>query len=88
MDNLNQITNYYENLLSDPRLVVGDMDYDEFVDWLELGTVEDIEEAILVFAKHNMFHHVEIMKITANKLRKLENERICSNSKKKRQRYF
>ena len=70
-ENLNEITNFYENLISDPHSVVGDMDYDEFVDWLELGTVEDIEEAILVFAAHNMFHHVTVMKLTANRLRKL-----------------
>ena len=38
-----------------PMNIVGDMTEDEFIDWLSLGTIQEIRDAIQVFNKYEMY---------------------------------
>lgn len=44
-----------------PAQIVRGMSYDDFIDWLEIGTIEDVKCAREVFAEHNMQQHVRII---------------------------
>jgi len=59
MDDLNKA---YEEII-EPKNLIKNMNYDEFVDWAEIGTKEDIECAIRVFQAWGLKDHVKIMKI-------------------------
>jgi len=69
MEELNDVYNIYEEILINPHILVDGMTYDEFVEWVDIGTIEEIEDAILTFANAQMYQHVDIMKICANKKR-------------------
>ena len=62
MNNYNILQQAYLVLIH-PEEMVREMTYDEFVDWVELGTKEDIECAIEEFRKYNLDDHVTIMEI-------------------------
>ena len=55
--------------LIDPCEVVKGMSYDEFIDWLELGTKDDILQAIKVFEEKKLVEHVKIMNIYLDKMK-------------------
>ena len=47
-DFIMNIVDAYDNIIL-PKELVKNMSYDDFIDWLELGTEQDIIEAIKVF---------------------------------------
>ncbi len=54
---------FYEKL-TQPSVLVKDMTYNEFLDWLELADCkEDIESAIEAFTVDGLTEHVKVMKI-------------------------
>lgn len=53
---------FYEKL-SKPKTLTEDMSYDEFCDWLELGTEEDVKSAIKAFKEDGLDSHVEVMEL-------------------------
>lgn len=53
---------FYEKL-SQPSVLTEDMSYDEFCDWLELGTEDDIRAAIKAFKQDGLDEHVEVMEL-------------------------
>jgi hypothetical protein len=53
--------------IAEPENLVRNMSYDEFVDWAELGTKEDIECAIKEFNKVGLKDHVRVMEIIIDK---------------------
>lgn len=59
---MDKIDEFYMSIITPPELVDG-MTYDEFCDWVEIGTREYIEDSIIEFNKYNMIDHVHIMKI-------------------------
>ena len=59
---MDKIDEFYMSIITPPELVEG-MTYDEFCDWVEIGTKEYIEDAIIEFRKYGMIEHVQIMKI-------------------------
>lgn len=67
MDEINELVDYYESIIA-PETIVDGMDYDEFHEWVELGTKDEIECAIVEFKKSNLPHHVKIMEIYISKL--------------------
>lgn len=58
---INDYNNFYE-IVKDPKNIVEGMDYDDFMDWLELGDKDDIEAAIVEFEKAGLTEHVKVMK--------------------------
>ena len=44
----------YEELLSDPNEIVGDMTFDEYCEWVDLGTLEDWIACLKVFKEKGM----------------------------------
>ncbi len=56
--------------LKDPRELVKDMNYDEFSDWIEQGTAEEIECAIAAFEDVGLTEHVKVMKVYVNRMYK------------------
>ena len=59
---MEELDEFYLSMIAPPELVNG-MTYDEFCDWVELGTREYIEDAIIEFKKCGMDEHVHIMEI-------------------------
>ena len=59
---MDKIDEFYMSIITPPELVDG-MDYDEFCDWVEIGTKEYIEDAIVEFKKYNLIDHVKVMEI-------------------------
>lgn len=53
---------FYEKL-STPSVLTEDMNFDEFLDWLDLGTEEDVQAAIKAFEKDGLDEHVKVMKV-------------------------
>jgi hypothetical protein len=43
---IKEATTFYEELIKDPLNIIGDMSYEEYIDWLHLGTKEDVEDFI------------------------------------------
>jgi len=58
----------YKEIIKPSNLVNG-MTYDEFLDWVEIGTIDEIECAIKAFEKDDLQEHIKIMKITVKKLK-------------------
>ena len=61
-EGITNIVDAYDNIII-PTELVKNMSYDDFIDWLELGSKQDIEAAIKVFERYNLTGYVEIMKI-------------------------
>lgn len=61
------IVDAYENIIL-PTELVKDMTYNDFIDWLELLTKEDIIQAIKVFERYKLNNHVKVMRIYVNRL--------------------
>lgn len=61
---IDKLDEAYQDLIK-PESLVKDMSYDEFMEWLELGTKEDIQAALKRFeeTESGMQHHCEIMRI-------------------------
>ncbi len=57
-----------------PRAFVKNLSYDEFCDWCETGTSNEIEDLIIHFVDSHLYEHVDVMKIIANRKRKEEQE--------------
>lgn len=55
--------NEFYDKLSKPEVLTKDMSFDEFLDWLELGTESDVRAAIAAFEKDGLDEHVKVMKI-------------------------
>lgn len=53
---------FYEKL-SKPSVLTEDMSFDEFLDWLDLGTESDVRAAIAAFEKDGLTEHVKVMKV-------------------------
>ena len=53
--------------LIEPENLVKRMSYEEFVEWAELGTKEDLQFAICEFEKAGLHDHVKIMEIVMRK---------------------
>lgn len=59
----------YEQLIDNPLNIVGDMSYDEYCDWLDLGTKEDLKATLEKFVSAKMpKDYIEILKIKLNSL--------------------
>lgn len=59
----------YEQLIDNPLNIVGDMSYDEYCDWLDLGTKEDLKATLEKFVSEKMPQdYIEILKIKLNSL--------------------
>ena len=69
MDEIELLNSMYVDAKKPSNIIEG-MDYDEFVDWLELGTAEDIKCAMVEFKKDGLSDHVAIMKSFLKKLKK------------------
>lgn len=41
-------------LVKEPMLIVGDMTFDDFCDWVDLGTKDDLIACLKVFESNNM----------------------------------
>lgn len=65
-----QLVSGYEDLLKHPIKIVGKMTYDEYCDWLELGSLEDLIETRKVFVKDNLTRHINVIDIYIKKLQK------------------
>tara|TARA_R100000541_G_scaffold57994_1_gene68622 strand:+ start:179 stop:607 length:429 start_codon:yes stop_codon:yes gene_type:complete len=53
---------FYEKL-TQPSVLTDEMSYDDFLDWLELGTEDDVKSAMEAFIKDGLDEHVKIMKL-------------------------
>ena len=62
MDEYDEVEKAYLDMIEPKKLVEG-MSYDDFVDWVEIGTREDIECAIRVFKNWGLNDHVRVMEI-------------------------
>lgn len=58
----------YNNIII-PTELVKNMTYDDFIDWLELGTKQDIIETIKIFERYNLNTHIKIMKIHLERMK-------------------
>lgn len=61
----------YEQLIDNPMNIVGDMSYDEYCDWLDLGTKEDLEATLEKFKSTNSYmpqDYICILKLKLNSL--------------------
>ena len=67
---IQQIITGYPELLKHPKNVVGKMSYDEYCEWLEEGSLEDLIEARKVFDKDDLQEHIKVMDIYIKKLQK------------------
>lgn len=50
-----------------PRNLVKDMSFDDFCDWCDKGTREDLEAALVEFEKDNLPEHCRIIKYKLGK---------------------
>lgn len=67
MNNENYNDNYLK-LIEDPLNIIGDMSYDEYVDWLELGTRKELESCLEYFLKCKLpDFYIEVLKIKLNR---------------------
>lgn len=56
--------NQFYEVVKDPHTIVKGMTYDDFNDWLELGTKEDIESAIEAFKEAGgLEDHIKVMEV-------------------------
>jgi len=76
MEDINEMKEFFDKNLLEPEKLVEGMTYDDFVEWVEIGTIEEIEDAILTFANAEMYQHVDIMKICANRKRHEDTEKL------------
>lgn len=56
-----QVTDAYESMI-DPVSFVSDMTIDEFCDWLQLGSEEDVKATLRAFEKCDLPAHISIIK--------------------------
>ena len=60
----NRLNDLYEEIISNPLNVIGNMSYDEYMDWLDMGSEDDLRAALRVFEKNEMPEdYIEIIKI-------------------------
>ena len=58
------INTLYQNITADPWNLIKDMTYNEYMDWLDIGTKEDLEATLEVFEKSNVPKcFIDILKI-------------------------
>lgn len=58
---IKRLQHEYEKTIMHPANIVRGMSYDDFINWLELGTDEDIANAREVFEKEGMEQYVNII---------------------------
>ncbi|MBS3739634.1 MAG: hypothetical protein KGY51_11685 [Psychroflexus sp.] len=62
------INTIYEAITADPWNLIKDMTYDDYMDWLDLGTKEDLEATLEVFENSNVPNCIiDILKIELTK---------------------
>lgn len=65
-DYLRDLESKYSELINPKRLIqMFDTD-DEFTEWAEMGTPEDIRAALMAFEKEELFNHCIILKRVLN----------------------
>jgi len=65
-DYLRDLERKYKELIDPNRLIqMFDTD-DEFTEWAEIGTPEDIRAALIAFEKEELFNHCIILKRVLN----------------------
>lgn len=68
LDSMSQLIIGYLELLKNPKKVVGNMSYDEYCEWLEDGSLDDLLAARTVFEKENLTEHIKVIDIYIKKL--------------------
>lgn len=57
---LTTIEQLYKEYISNPRNIVGHMGFDEYMEWLELGTIEDAKKVRQILVEHEMYNFVKM----------------------------
>jgi hypothetical protein len=58
------INSQFEKLITDPLNIIGDMSYNQYSDWLDLGTEADQKACLKKFQDSKMLDdYIEILKI-------------------------
>jgi len=70
LEPIQELVSGYLDLLKHPIKIVGGMTYDEYCDWLELGSLEDLIETRKVFVKDNLTRYVDVIDIYIKKPQK------------------
>jgi hypothetical protein len=70
LEPIQELVSGYLDLLKHPRKIVGKMTYDEYCDWLEPGSLEDLIAARKVFVKDNLTRYVDVIDTYIKKLQK------------------
>jgi len=66
---IKEATTFYEELIKDPLNIIGDMSYEEYIDWLHLGTKEDVEDFIEKLKQVNApKEYIEVAQIEIKRL--------------------
>ena len=68
LEPIQELVSGYLDLLKNPIKIVGDMTYDEYSDWLELGTLDDLIATRKVFVKNKLTRHIDVLDIYIKKL--------------------
>jgi|GEM_PF-6166835 len=55
--------NEFYELVKNPKNIVDGMDFDQFLDWLELGNEDDVRAALKEFEDAGLEEHVKVMKV-------------------------
>lgn len=51
---MERLLEMYDEILSDPNLIVGDMSFDEYCEWVDLGNIDDWKACLEVFKAKDM----------------------------------
>jgi hypothetical protein len=66
---IKEATTFYEELIKYPLNIIGDMSYEEYIDWLHLGTKEDVEDFIEKLKQVNApKEYIEVSQIEIKRL--------------------
>ncbi|MAX51455.1 MAG: hypothetical protein CMH22_05705 [Methylophaga sp.] len=64
------INTKYEQLISNPLNIIGDMDFNEYLDWLRLGNEEDLLSLLKVMQDKNLnSNYIKILEVEVHSKR-------------------
>ena len=68
--NVDDLENEYLNIIEPENLIQEFKNDEEFIEWLNLGTKEDLKHCLMAFIKAELYHHCTI-------INKIIKEELC-----------
>lgn len=63
-----KIENKYKELIANPINIIGNMSYDEYIDWLEIGSTEDLKRTLIKFKESNVpITYINVLSLVLDK---------------------